>query len=99
MSEKFKIKSEKAKQKWKLFHYTDKFLDKDMVKGPHLEIFGNSEIFLEGCMGVFEYSDTYLKIKLAKGSLIICGSMFDIVSFENSTITVKGKISSVEFCV
>ena len=50
-------------------------------------------------MGVFEYRDTYLKLKLNKGAVIICGSGFDITYFENRLITVKGKISSVEFSV
>lgn len=99
MSKKFKFKSEKPKQKWRLFNYSDAIIDKNLVKGPHLELFGNRELVLEGCMGVFEYSDTYLKLKLSKGALILCGCNFDIVSFEGSTITVKGRISSLEFCV
>lgn len=99
VAKKFKFQSEKAKQKWKLFNYTDDIIDSDAVKGPHIEVFGNGEIIIEGCMGVFEYSDTYLKLKLSRGYLIICGFCFDIVSFENSTITIKGKISAVEFCI
>ena len=50
-------------------------------------------------MGVLEYSDSYLKLRLPKGALTVCGGCFDIVSFEGTTITVKGKISSLEFCV
>jgi sporulation protein YqfC len=48
-------------------------------------------------MGVYEYRDTYLKLKLNKGAVIICGSDFDITQFENRLITIKGIISSVEF--
>lgn len=99
MSKKFKFKSEKPKPKWKLFGCSDDIIDKNLVKGPHIELFGNREIVLEGCTGVFEYSDTYLKLKLSKGALILCGCGFDIVSFEGSTIIVKGRISSLEFCV
>ena len=50
-------------------------------------------------MRVFEYSDTYMKLKLPKGSLTVCGCNFDIVAFEGSTITVRGNISSIEFCI
>lgn len=98
MPKKFKIKSEKPKQKWKIFNCTDE-TEKETAKGAHTEIFGNREIILEGCMGVFEYSDTYLKLKLQKGALILCGCGFDIITFEGSTIVVKGKISSLEFCI
>lgn len=50
-------------------------------------------------MGVLEYSDTYLKLRLPKGALTVCGSGFDIVTFEGTAITVKGNMSSLEFCV
>lgn len=99
MSKKFKFKSEKAKEKWRIFGCSDAAIDAEMVKGPHLELFSNREIIVEGCTGVLEYSDTYLKLKLPKGSLTVCGGCFDIVSFEGTTISVKGKISSLEFCV
>lgn len=67
--------------------------------GPHTEIFGNSRINIDGCLGVAEYRDTYIKLRLNKGTLILCGSGFDIALFENKIITIKGKISSVEFCM
>lgn len=69
------------------------------LRGAHTEIFGNTRINIDGCLGVAEYRDTYIKLRLSKGTLILCGSGFDIVFFENRLITVKGKISSVEFCV
>ena len=50
-------------------------------------------------MGVSEYSDTYLKLRLPRGALILCGGSFDIVTFEGTAITVRGSISSLEFCV
>lgn len=99
MSKKFKFKSEKPKEKWRLFGCSEGDRQAKSLKGPHLELFGNREITAEGCMGVFEYSDTYLKLKLPKGSLILCGCNFDIISFEGTTITVRGVITSVEFCV
>ena len=98
MPKKFKFKSKKSREKWRLFNYTENFLESN-ISGPHLELFGNREIIVEGCEGVFEYSDNYIKLNLGKGSLILCGMSFDIVTFENSTITVKGKINSLELCV
>ena len=50
-------------------------------------------------MGVMEYTDTYLKLRLPKGALTVCGTEFDIVTFEDTTITVKGNMSSLEFCL
>lgn len=98
MSKKFKFKSEKPREKWKIFG-CGVDMSNASVKGAHLELFGNREIIIEGCMGVLEYSDTYLKLRLPKGSLTVCGSGFDIVTFEDTVITVRGNISSLEFCV
>lgn len=99
MAKKFKIKSEKPKEKWRIFNCSDPLIEKEMLLGPHLELFGNREVVVEGCMGIWDYSDSYLKLKLQKGALILCGTSFDIISFENATIRIKGSISSVEFCV
>ena len=99
MAKKLKIEKGKAKPKWNILGKDAPPFEGEMIIGPHTEIFGNSRINIEGCLGVFEYKDTYLKLKLAKGSVILCGSGFDIVYFENRLITVRGKISSVEFCV
>ena len=99
MAKKLKIEKVKKKNSWNLLSYKDSILDKDMLTSPHIQIFGNSKINIEGCYGVVEYTDTYLKLKLQKGWLILCGSDFDIIFFEERLMTAKGKISSVEFCV
>lgn len=99
LSKKFKFVSKKPKEKWKLFSLNNDILESGLIASPHIEIFGNNEITLEGCRGVFEYSDSYIKLNLGKGSLILCGSCLDIVTFDNSRISIKGKLSSVEFCV
>ncbi len=97
MGKKLKIEKGKKKSKWNLLKSSDEIIDKSFMNGAHIEILGNSKINIDGCFGVYEYRDTYLKLKLNKGALIICGSEFDITYFENKLITVRGKISSLEF--
>ena len=99
MSRKMKIERQKKKEKWKLLRYADDIFESNALFAPHIEIFGNSNINIDGCVGVYEYNDTYIKLKLAKGALILCGNGFEISLFEHRMITVKGKISSLEFCV
>ena len=50
-------------------------------------------------MGVIQYTETYIKLRLPKGEHTECGTENDIVTFEDTTITVKGNMSSLEFCV
>lgn len=98
MAKKYKIEKSSKKSKWNLSAIGDD-LGANILASSHIEIIGNSSLTLEGCLGVSEYTDTYIKLRLPKGSLILCGSDFDITFFENRQISVTGKISSVEFCV
>ena len=45
------------------------------------------------------YDENYIRLRLAKGSMVLCGSNFDIRLYEENTITIKGNISTIEFCV
>ena len=99
MGKKLKIEKGKRKEKWNILNCTDEIIDKNIIRGPFIEMFGNGEITIDGVGGVIEYKDTYIKLKLHSGSILICGSGFDIAYFENNLITVKGKVSSLEFCI
>ncbi len=98
MAKKYKIEKSGKKVKWDLLGKNDNF-SANMLSASHTEIIGNTSLTLDGCLGVYEYTDTFLKLKLSRGAMIICGTDFDIVLFENKQISVRGKISSVEFCV
>lgn len=64
-----------------------------------IEVFSNKELVLEGCLGVTQFNDNYLKLALKGGSLILYGENFDISGFSEKTITVRGVIESLEFCI
>ena len=97
MAKRLKIDCKKKKNKWRLINFKESPVDSDMLSSVHTEIFGSSRITIDGCLGVYEYRDTYLKLRLSKGTLIICGSGFNIVYFENRLISIKGKITAIEF--
>ncbi len=97
MAKRIKIEKQKKKEKWNIFA-TQEVADSTFLRGAHTEIFSNERVVIEGCLGVYEYNDCYLKLRLSKGALVICGSDFSISSFENTTISVSGKITTLEFC-
>lgn len=99
MSEKFKFKSNKKKEKWQLFKYADECINTDILRLPDIYLKGNTGVTVEGCKGVFEYTDTYIKLNLIKGSFIILGNKLSINSFEQEKIVIAGRITSVEFCM
>lgn len=98
MSKKFKFKSQKPRERWRLFGCADTDAAAVLEKS-YIQLFGNGEITLEGCCGVLEYENDYIKLKLARGNLTVCGTGFDIVSFEGGCIRIKGSIATLEFCV
>ncbi len=77
----------------------NEFIDSSLMASTHIEIFGSSKIEIDGCEGVYEYTGDYLKLRLKKGALLISGNNFDILTFENKTMAVKGNIKNIEFCV
>lgn len=97
MRKKLKIDQKTKKNKWNILNLSEEGADYDLFGSTHIEIYGNTRISIDGCLGVYEYRDTYLKLRMIKGALILVGSDFNIVYFENKVISIKGKVSAVEF--
>ena len=99
MSQKFRFISNRKKQGINFFENKSEKNKENLILGSHIELLSNQEVTIEGCKAVLEYKDNYIKLKLNKGMVIICGNCFDIVLYDKELITVKGVISAVEFCI
>lgn len=97
MSSKLKIEKNGKRVKARLFSGAEELMRKNLLKGTHIEMLSNYELSVDGCFGVYEYTDCYIRLNIENGSLIINGSKLDIASFEERTIIIHGNISSVEF--
>ncbi len=96
LARKLKIESIRKKEKWNLLARENRF-EKQLLIGPRIELIANKQIVVEGCLGVLEYNENYLKLRLSSTALILQGENFDVVSFSDQSILVKGKINSLEF--
>jgi sporulation protein YqfC len=96
LARKLKIESIRKKEKWNLLARENR-LEKQLLIGPRIELVANKQIVVEGCLGVLEYNENYLKLRLSSTALILQGENFDVVSFSDQSILVKGKINSLEF--
>ena len=99
MGKKLKIEKGNKKSKFKLFTGGNTDFEKALLMGARIELLSNTQAVIEGCKGVIEYNDNYLKLRLLEGAIVLVGDNFDIVSFEEKTICIKGKINSLEFAV
>lgn len=98
MSKKLKIPTTKKREKLRLFSFEDNKEISPNIKS-HIEIISNEEITVEMCRGILDYNEGYIKLRLLKGGVIIFGNSLYITYFENGIIRIKGKFTSVEFCV
>lgn len=65
--------------------------------GTHVEISGNTEVIVEGCLGVLEYGDRVISLNTAKLTVKISGADLSIVSFQNGQVVITGVIASVDY--
>lgn len=68
----------------------------DIVKG-NIELFGNNQIIVDGCKGVIDYNEDFLKLDLGKIILKVTGRNLVIDSYIYEQVDLKGEIVSVEF--
>ena len=66
------------------------------VKG-NIELCGNRRVIVEGCKGVIDYSEDFLKLDLGNIALKIVGKNLVIDSFIYEELDLKGEIVLVEF--
>lgn len=65
--------------------------------GTHVEVSGNTEAIVEGCLGVLEYGDAVISLNTAKLIIRISGADLSIVSFQNGQAVITGIIAGVDF--
>lgn len=73
-----------------------KSIKEESIKG-NIELYGNKQVIVEGCKGVVDYCEDFLKLDLGNIILKITGSNLIIESYIYEQIDLKGEIFSVEF--
>jgi sporulation protein YqfC len=68
----------------------------ESVKGS-VVLYGNKQAIIEGCKGVVDYCEEFLKLDLGKLVLKISGRDLVIESYVYEELELKGEIVSVEF--
>lgn len=96
MAKKFKIPTNKKRERLHLFNFEDE-CEKSCDIKSHIEFFANREATVEGCKGILDYDSNYIKLRLLRGSVILFGKKISVSFFEGSTIRIKGDFSSLEF--
>ncbi len=64
-----------------------------------IEIVSNREMTVDGCKGVAEYDENYIKLNAKKGTVTVFGVNLEIKSFTEAALFIVGKIERIEFCM
>ena len=65
--------------------------------GTHVEISGNTEAIVAGCLGVLEYGDRSISLNTAKLTVRISGADLSIASFQNGQAVITGIIAGIDY--
>ncbi len=98
MSKKIRLNKIESKNKINLFGKSADFPRDLLGKSAHITLFGDREAVIDGCYGIVEYSDCMIKINVGDKLLCFTGCEFDISDYSCTSITVRGRISGLEFC-
>lgn len=64
---------------------------------PHIELFGNLELTIDGCRGILEYEDDSIRLNLGKNALRVTGRNLSLKALTDQTAVIEGYILLLEF--
>lgn len=64
-----------------------------------IELNSNREATIDGCRGIIEYYDTMIVLNIGSGTVQFNGSGLSILSFDSEVAVLRGRITSVEYCM
>ncbi len=64
---------------------------------PLMALGGNRRLYVENHMGLLEYSDTIIRLRVKQGQVIIVGRGFFIEELQEKEVLASGKIQSIKF--
>lgn len=66
---------------------------------PTIELLGNRQMLIEGCRGILEYDDGYVKINGGRYAVTVLGEELELKNLTDRSCTVSGRIDSIGFGV
>lgn len=73
-----------------------KAIKEESQKG-NIELFGNRQLVIDGCKGVIDYCEDFLKLDLGYITIKITGRALVIEAYIYEQLDLKGEIVSIEF--
>lgn len=68
-----------------------------LILDSQIDIVSNSCITIQGCYGILEYAEEYVRVKLKNTSVVFYGNGLRIENLSDDRIEIKGSISQIEY--
>ena len=62
-----------------------------------IEMLSNGEIIVDGCKGVIEYGENFIKLNIGELTLDVVGIDLIIESFDGGIAIIRGKLTEINF--
>jgi len=69
--------------------------DEPLPGYPLVEIVGDCRVLIEHHMGVTQYAEKSIMIKVRKGHICVCGANMELIKMTKSQLVIQGSIFSV----
>ena len=66
---------------------------------PTIELLGNRQMVMEGCRGIMEYDENYIKINGGRYAVSVMGEQLELKNLTDKSCTIVGRIDSSGFGV
>jgi len=62
-----------------------------------LTVSGRNEVEINGCRGLIDYEDEYIRLRLCDCTLLVGGSSLTLKTYYGNQMVIAGKINRLEF--
>lgn len=87
----------KGNKAWEIFAGKLELPSEIIMGLPLLALGGNRRLYIESHLGLIEYSDTIIRLRVKHGQVIVVGKEFCIEELREKDMLASGKIKKIEF--
>lgn len=75
---------------------SDELIGESLPKRPIIELCGDSRLYIERHLGIYDYSDIEIHIGVCFGKIIARGGNLRLASMSRESLVITGQINCVE---
>lgn len=67
------------------------------AEASQIELLSNREALVDGCKGVMEYNENFIRLNLGKMTVRFCGRNLQLRGMSEGNVVIEGFIQSIDF--